>query len=325
MPLFIRFYYTPRVQSKIFYSQNGKSRVEWVQLLEKQTKSSKIGKLLYTKLLESPGKKIINVFPSGVVLHSDGSLKVLHQKQSLGSTTYHDVEVVEIDNGYVVVGKTASGNGCTFIDKKSLVQEEVAFPFEVEKFIRFENRLFGVTAQGLAEFSFHKFARVVASVKTMWNALPQVTTWLSGFGLQNTLGTTYVIFPQGESACSYVHVKELDGFTVLSGVRGSRNFSVTGLTRSGQSKRYDFYFDATYQNYSVVISDVDTFDLVEVSLPKGLCLSIVDDGKLNVASLSNGSVLVIDDNDIRTDAKLYHKGDTVLYVRKESLWSISMK
>lgn len=283
------------------------------------------GKLIYSKLFDADGENIITIFPSGILLLGNGTLVHLALRREIGKVTTRDIELIEVEEGYILASKQHGRTACTFIDKNNFVHEVVEFPYEVKKFVRFENRLFGVAPSGLVEFSFHKFSKVIASVKMTWDVLSESTLWLPGFGLQNSLGAIYLIFPHDNAACSYLRIKELDSVSVMEGVRGKRSFSVTGLTRNGESKRYDFSLDKEIKSYTCKETDVGNFDIAEVSLPKGLRISIVEDGKLEASTPLGDKVVRIEDKDIATDGKLYHRGDTVLYARKGFVWSISMK
>ncbi len=302
---------------------NGRGSVQVVHF--KQVHVTGVGKLVYTKLFETGNEKVLTIFPSGIVLLTNGALADLHLKRVVGTIVADDIQLVETEDGYIACGKQQESSVCMFINKKNFICEEVLLPCEVAKFVRFENRLFGVAPTGLVEFTFHKFAKVVASVKATWNALPDVTEWLSGFGLQNTLGATYLIFPYDDGACAYVRVKELDGLTIMCGVRGKRSFSVGVLTKKGESKRYDYFLSVDCKTYTYKVTDIDTFDFSEVTLPKGLRIAIVEDGKLEAVTPRGDKVVTIEDKDIVTSGQLYHKGDTVLYVRDSIVWSISMK
>jgi hypothetical protein len=144
---------------------------------------STTGKLVYTKLFDAGNESIITIFPSGILLLGNGSLVHLDFKREIGKVKTRDIELIEIEEGYILVRHELGSVVCTFIGKNNFAHQDVEFPYEVKKFVRFENRLFGVTSSGLMEFSFHRFSKILVSVKKTWNALPESTLWLTGFAV----------------------------------------------------------------------------------------------------------------------------------------------
>lgn len=278
----------------------------------------------YTKLFYAGKNSVLRVFPSGVVACSDGALVEMVTKKEIGHFFSKNIELVETEHGYIVLDWQNGKSVCTFIDAKTLMKEEIKLPCDFRVVVRFENRLFGVTEQGLSELSFRKFAHMVCSIKTTWSALPQSTDWFEGFGVQKTLTKAYVIFPTKEDACVYLRVPELDELVLLQGMRGASHISTVGLNRKGEMLRRNIYFSKDYKSYQHETVSVDTTDITQVTLPKGVCVEIREDGKLSASVPGSGKETVVEDRDIMSDARLYSKGNTVLYVRKGTVWGISM-
>lgn len=283
------------------------------------------GRLTYTKLYDSGNSGIVNIFPSGVLARSDGVLVDIDSKKELGTFHSKHVELVEVDDGYIIADFENGNPLCTYVERKTGRKEVVSLPFEIKKFVRVNDRLFGVHDKGLMELIFHVFKKVIASVKATWNALPQSTDWLSGFGLQNALGAMYLIYPYGDDMCAHIRMCELDDVTVIQGVRGHQSFSFVGVTKTGDMMRYDMHFSKDYKSYVVSTTLVDVSDISQVTLVKGVCVEITDDGKLEARGEGNKNVTVVEDKSIFLDGKLYQKRNTVLYVRKGEVWSISMR
>lgn len=282
------------------------------------------GKLSYTKLYSSGVDSVVKVFQSGVLASSSGKLIDLDSKKEVGTFTSNAVELIEIDGGYIFADFVGGQPVCTFIDKKTGVRERINFSFGVKKFVRYGNRLFGVTDQGLTEFNFHKFKQVVASAKVTWNALPG-TEWWDGFGLQNALHAMYLICPYGDDACAHIRIPELDGVTVLSGVRGQRSLALVGVTKKGDMMRYNIHCTRDYVSYSINANSVDVSDIVQVTLASGVIVEITDDGKLEARAEGSANFTTVEDGGIFLDGELYQKRNTVLYVRKGDVWSITMR
>ena len=69
----------------------------------------------------------------------------------------------------------------------------------------------------------------------------------------------------------------------------------------------------------------DSPDLNVAILPKGVCTTIVDDGKMNIFVPTSGTLREVEDTHISTDMLLANWDDRVVYIHDGAIWSVRMK
>lgn len=117
----------------------------------------------------------------------------------------------------------------------------------------------------------------------------------------------------------------LDGLQLIVGCAGNRFIVITAIDKDGNYQKLEFSFDRFYQSYTLRQGIVDGPELNIAVLPKGVCATIVDDGKLNIFVPSNGTLNSVEDKYISTDMTLANWGDKVVYIENGKLWHVRMK
>ena len=97
------------------------------------------------------------------------------------------------------------------------------------------------------------------------------------------------------------------------------------IDQKGQMHKVEVTMDREYRSYSVWRSPVDTPDLNIAILPKGVCVTIVEDGRLSVFVPSTGTLKNIQDKQVTTGMTLTNLGDRVVYVEDGAVWAMEMK
>lgn len=284
------------------------------------------GALVFKKLYGEVDDPVVRVYACGVVLLKSGALVDLATKRTIGTQRSGDCEVVNVQGGWLV----ACGGGgrkmtCTFVHGVSLKEESLPVAFAGYRFVRFDNRLFVVTDKGLSELTVRMFAKPVLSVGQTWGAMVNGTRWFDGVGIQDAFGATYFIAPFGADACAHVRVPELDGLRAVAGKAGDRFVAVVGVDAQGQLHKVEITLSKDYRSYTVWQRDVDSLELNMAMIPTGVCVTVVEDGRLSVFVPANGTVKNIQDKDIATDMTLANWGDNVVYLRNGVVWSLHMK
>jgi len=169
------------------------------------------------------------------------------------------------------------------------------------------------------------FGKPILSLGKTWGALPHATQFFDGVAVEDALGAKYLVLPFGDAACAEVRVPELDGALVLNAKAGVRVVSAAVVGKKGTYERYDFVFDRDYRSYALSKTAIDTPELNLVHLPKGVAVSIENDGELTIAVPKTGVVSKIADRHVASDMLLAHWDDRVLYLDDGVLWSVRMK
>jgi hypothetical protein len=284
------------------------------------------GALIFKKLYAQVGDPVVHIYPCGVVLLKSGVLINLSTMRTIGSVASNDCEVVKAQGGWLTAcGGLGRKPTFSFINETSLEQETIAFDFTGYRFMRYENRLFVVTDRGLSELTLHMFNKPILTVGQTWGAMVNATRWFDGVGIQDAFGSTFVITPFGDNACAQVRVPELDGIKPIVAKAGNRFVTVVGIDAQGQMHKVEITLDREYRSYTIWRREVDSPDLNIAILPKGACVTIVEDGRLSVFVPTNGAANNIQDKQIATDMTLANWGDQVVYIQDGAVWSLQMK
>jgi hypothetical protein len=281
------------------------------------------GSLKYERLLARTSDEAIRIFPCGVVLLASGRLYDLSTKRDIGMATSRDCEVISVDGGWVKADWVNQQLAFSYISTTNGVEQPLSLPLQGHKLVRYENRLFVVTDQGLTELNLKLFARPILAVGKTWGAMVNSTRWFDGVGIQDTMGATYVFVPFGSDACAQVRVKELDGLVPIAAKAGNRFVAIMTLDQtSGQYRKVELTFGKDYKSYQIWQGDADTPDLNMANLPKGVSAIVAEDGVLNIFVPTSGALSKINDKDITTDMILGNWENVVVFIRKGAVWTV---
>jgi hypothetical protein len=288
--------------------------------------TTKHGALRRERLHDVVGDPVIRVFHCGVVQHRSGKLYDLASKRMIGATTSMICEVIPGSNGWLVGQTMPDGLSFTFIDGSSLRAEPVVYQGEGDRLVRYENRLFVVTPEGLNELKLHRFERPLLTTARTWDAM-RSTTWFDGVGVQDALGAMFLIAPFGSESCKTVRVPELDGLRVVAAKAGNHFVAVIALNKMGEYQKLEFALDSTYSAYTLWQGGAQSPEQNMAILPKShasVAATIVRDGELVIFVPSTGAVNRVADRDVATTQALANWNDLVVYIQDGQVWSLRL-
>ena len=169
--------------------------------------------------------------------------------------------------------------------------------------------------------------KILPVVKTTWSVLPYSSILFNGVVYQNVLGKSHLSIPKPNSgvssSCFVIAIPELDGHRILDAKYQNRVCLVVGVKGSITTK-FILTFDEKISSYQCrTIQDDSLVNFV--TLDNGVCISINDDGSLELFKNSDPKVKVIKDPDIRSTMILTHDGVKVMFFEQNKLYSLSMK
>ncbi len=284
-----------------------------------------IGNLIHEKIYAANNDQVIRLFPCGVALLASGKLIDLGSGNQIGTTHANDCEVVRVKEGWLVAEERAGQFVFSYLRAANFLAETLTVTAQIRQIMRFENRLFAVLDNGLAELALTILGKPMLSVGHVWGAMVKATQWFDGVGIQDTFGAMHVIAPFGDKACAQMRVRELDKLRVVSAKAGNRFMAFVGLNASGGYQKVELTFDREYRTYQVWIGDVDGPDLNMALLPKGVMATIINDGELVIFVPASGVINKIQDKFINTDLILGEWDNQVVYVRQGVAWRMRMQ
>lgn len=282
------------------------------------------GALMYEKLYQH-SDRAVRVFPCGVVLTEGSQLYDLESSKIIGSASSRDCEVIK-KNGYWWILENNEGRvTCSAVSISSLEQEDTRLALNGHALLQANNRLFVHTNQGLVEIQVRDLGVPRATAGQRWGVMQGSTKMFDGVGIMDMMGSTILILPHGDQAVEQIRVPELDGLRPIAAKAGHRFVAILTVDPQGQYKKIELSFDDRYGGYRFWEGLADSSELNMAFLPRGVAAIIVEDGVLNIFVPSNGNLNKVQDRDITTDMTLGNWGNTVVYIRRGEVWSMSLR
>lgn len=283
------------------------------------------GSLVFTKLFSMTNDPAIEVYPSGVVRLLSGALVELQTKKEILSFAEKGSVVKAIDHGFVVAKVQEQKLDLT-CSNGAESSGTCPLPITASSVVIGNNRLFACTESGLQEVSVRRVGnKPIASIGNTWSVLGNSLEWFTEFGVMDALGAKHLVLPYNSKGLVTVRTRELDGLRTVTGVSYGRIVVLIAISKSGEYRRLDFYFDHDMRTYQVTKKTVDTPELNAVVLPKGVVASIEEDGELVITVPSTQVVNKVKDQNITTDVALFRWEDTVLCIKDGAVWSLRMR
>ena len=284
------------------------------------------GKLVMDVIYDGVVDKPTRIFSCGVIQLQSGKMINLANGKMFAKTFSSHSEVILTNEGFLVGEITATDQLLFTLVAHDGRCESVDTILRGTELVRYYNRLFVVTGQGLTEVTVKQFAKPVLMTLNTWQVLGNSTQWFEGLGVQDAMGATYLIIPFGEKSSQYVHVPELNGNKVVYGMAGTRCAVLAILEKkTGQYKKYEIVFDKDYTSYKIVVSDMGGLDINMALLPKGVNAEVINDGSLIISVPTTGVHNEVHDAKIDTAFALGHWENRVLAINGSKIWAISLK
>ncbi|MFA5831724.1 MAG: hypothetical protein WC878_07925 [Candidatus Paceibacterota bacterium] len=283
------------------------------------------GMLVYEKIFEETNDPAIKIYPCGVVLLRSGKLADIEKKRIIGKATESVCEVIKVEGGYVKTEGKGRGLRYSYIHGNTLREEALGVSVAGEQIVRYADRIFLLTADGLTELIFTLLGKPILSPGMTWGVMSKSVRWYDGVGIQDTMGAMYLILPFGDTSCAHVRVPELDRMRAVNAKAGNRFVSIVAIDKKGDYHKLELSLDKEYRSYSLRIAVADGPDLNLSILPKGVCATVVEDGTLDIFVPSSGVHKEVKDKIIATDMSLASWGDTVVCMQNGAVWSLKLK
>lgn len=283
------------------------------------------GTLVFEKILERTNDDALRLFACSVGLFASGALVDLKSKREIGNADPATAEVARVEDGWLIVSGCGNNMRAQYVDYVSYAKQDIALPITGERFVRYENRLFVVNDRGITEVVLKLFGKPILAVGQTWGAMPLSTRWFDGCGIQDALGATYIVAPYGPAMCAHIRVRELDGVRPVAAKAGNRFVAIVGIDKLGAYRKYEFALNKEYDSYTLWQGKADGPELNMAILARGVCATVVEDGRLVIFVPSTGAKTDVQDPHIATDMTLYADADRVVYTREDSVWSVRMK
>lgn len=280
------------------------------------------GALVFDKLYSKIGDEVIRIWPCGIVLLKSGELVELRLKRIIGKLHSTAGEVIKVEGGWLIADWVNGQVAYTYINESSLQFESLTLTIKSHHIFRSENRLFIVTDGGLTEIFFRVMGRAIIAVGQTWGAMLNSTQWFDGVGIQDAMGAMYAIVPFSDKACTQIRIRELDGLKTVSAKAGSRYIVIVVADKNGDYYKIELVMSRDYTSYQISKTAVDSPDLNMALLPKGVGVTIIDDGELVIFVPTSGVVNKVSDKYVTTDIALANWDDKVLYIRNGEVWSV---
>ena len=283
------------------------------------------GLLVCDKIFSDKNDKAIRVFPCGVVMLESGRLIDLGLKRKIGKALSKKCEVAATDRGWLKADYADAGISFSFVNAVNFEETELSVHLNIRKVLRYEDRIFAVTDDGISEIVFRVALKPVLSVGNTWGVMVNSTSWFDGVGIQDAIGATYIIAPFDENSCAQIRARELDGLRAVNAKAGHRFVSVVALDKKGQYHKLEFSFDKNYASYRLWRGKTDDSEINMAILPKGVSATIVRDGELDVFVPASGNMTRVQHGQVSTEMILANIGDRVVYIYEGEIWSARMK
>jgi hypothetical protein len=282
------------------------------------------GALKFDKLYSAPANDPVRrIFDCGVAILNSHTLISLRSGRAIGKAKTADCEVVWGSSGWLIVERVNDKIEAWYTEGRS-DRIDLSFGLTAHAILRFQNRIFAITDKGVTELALQVFGKPILTVATSWPVITTSTLFFDGIGIQDALGSAFVVVPHGDKMLSFVKVPELDRLRVVSAKAGTGFSAVVTIDRSGNYHRFDITFSKDYQSYQLQKTEVDSPELVLALLPRGVGATVAADGELAVFVPSNGQVNIFKDRTIATDEPLFVWEDKVVLVRSGDVWQVSV-
>lgn len=281
--------------------------------------------LLIERLYDGRSEPAERIFACGLIRTAKNRLLALASGRLIMDRAETVRELVALPDGWLIASEGETGIALSFVQRTSLKRSSLAFPFSFRQLLCSGQRLLAVSEQGLSEISINQVGRLLASVGQTWTMMPNASFFFEGLAVQNALGAAYLFLPIGERACAVCRTKELDGKQIVCAKAGKLFACLTVLEADGTYARYEFAFDQAGRSYQFWQGPVDTAEINMAILDRGVCATIVEDGRLDIFVPSSGAAKKISDKRISSEMRLQAQGERVLCLYQGSVFSLRLK
>ena len=238
--------------------------------------------------------------------------------------------------GKMVVGFTSRMSWPVGLDtdgKKAKVFDlrdgsELNLPLRADSVMSCDAGMFVKKGDKIVRVEFNEVGqKIVASASGVCGVLENATKLYEGVAVQDLLGAWYLCVMEPPKSCHQVKVDELKGYRIVDARYQNHVCMVIG-EKKGSYDKFVVRFDKDFHSYDVrKIEDITLEGPNFVVLQSGVCVHILEDGKLEVFSNQCGSktVKLVEDDTVTSDMRLFTDGARVLFGLGNALYHMSMK
>ncbi|MCR4323275.1 MAG: hypothetical protein NUV61_04290 [Candidatus Azambacteria bacterium] len=283
------------------------------------------GNLIFDKLYGNGNDPALRIWPCGVILLRSGNLFDITSKRIIGMLISPYGEVIATPNGWLVADWIDGKITFSHTHKAGGETKTLLLPLIGRHIVRYENRVFIVTAGGLTEVIYRDLGRPVISAGNTWGVMLNSTRWFDGIGVQDAMGASFLIMPSGKTALLQIRVRELDGLKPITAKAENGFVAIIAADNHGTYHKLEILtreHDSTYRTWTGI---TDNPELTMTMLPKGVGVTIIDDGELTIFVPATQATTKVREPRMTTDITLAHIGDKTAYLNRGEVWTITMK
>ncbi len=197
--------------------------------------------------------------------------------------------------------------------------------FTAEEMMTYQDRIYLKSGGQIMELQWLESGELTPTFVPVANAMERATQIFSGVAIQNMLGAKYVsVFP--ETSChEQIRIPELDDYRIVDAKFDSGVLMVIGAKKAKYSKLIIKIKDGSYSLREIL--DPISLDLNFIVLDNGVCIDLIDDGKLEVFSsrLGHDSSKLMEDPAIKGNYRLVRYRGKAAFYSGSKLFSFTMK
>lgn len=283
------------------------------------------GNLIFDKLYGNTNDPAMRIWPCGVILLRSGELFDIASKRTIGTLASPYGEVITTQDGWLVADWIDGKMTFSHIRKPGGETETLPLPLTGRHIVRYENRMFVVTAGGLTEVIYRDLGRSVISAGNTWGVMLNSTRWFDGVGIQDAMGASFLIMPSGKTALLQIRIRELDGLKPITAKAENGFAAIIAADAHGAYHKLEILTREQDSTYRIWTGITDNPELTMTMLPKGVGVTIIDDGELTVFVPATQAATKVREPRMTADITLAHIGDKTAYLHRGEVWAITMK
>lgn len=304
-------------------------------------------RLVYGCIYHHKYEQATKVFPSGVVLTTNGKLFDIASKKffqgeytskcivvGLNSKTSPSLTKLKVpgesrknesvsaegDTGWLVVDETASGWQYFYITRNTFEQKVVTGSGEFESINAcYDQSLVAQLGRDIYMLELDAQALTINFSKTYSFAKKAKMEWVRGVGIERFNESTLLVYKNHESYKS-IEVKELEKVSVIDAYCGENYIALSIIDKSNRMMKYEY--TVLPKSYALW-KEMGNINLAY--LPKGNIVSVQNNGILESYVIQSGAVQLIPDKHVSYNVPLYSSGNNVCCVYEGRVYTISVK
>jgi hypothetical protein len=209
----------------------------------------------------------------------------------------------------------------------ALARKGLKHSLRADEIMEYEGRVYLRNRDNILELVLTETNEVIVGTHVVASVMENSSHLWQGVVTQNMLGSTYIsVFPRSKASYQ-VRIPELDGYKITDAKFDRGVLMVIGA-KQGKYDRFVFRFDQDYLKYDIRVTNDITIPTINfVVLDSGVCVSMVEDEKLELFSSKIGSaqMKVVEDKALSDDMKLTRIAGKLGYVRGLGVCTLTMK